>query len=56
MLLLWLVRNNLLHGGKHGDTYRDNPERTMQLLQQGRIVLDELVELDNFGNDYRRNY
>lgn len=55
-LLLRLVRNNLFHGGKHGDTHWDNPERTVQLLQQGQIVLDELVELGGFGNDYRRSY
>jgi hypothetical protein len=55
-LLLRLVRNNLFHGGRHGDAHWDIPERTVQLLQQGQIVLDELVELGGFGNDYRRSY
>ena len=55
-LLLRLLRNNLFHGGKHGDPQWDDPERTVRLLQQGQIVLDELVELGGFGNDYRRSY
>lgn len=55
-LLLRLVRNNLFHGGKHGDKHWDDPESTTRLLKQSQVVLDELVELGGFGNDYRRSY
>lgn len=55
-LLLRLVRNNLFHGGKHGDTHWDDPEHTVRLLKQGQAALDELAELGGFGKDYRRSY
>ena len=55
-LLLRLVRNNLFHGGKHGDSQWDNPERTLGLLQTSSAVLDELAELGRFSDDYARAY
>lgn len=55
-LLLRLVRNNLFHGGKHGEPGWDDPERTLQLLNQCRVVLDELAALGKFGADYQRAY
>jgi hypothetical protein len=55
-LLLRLVRNNLFHGGKHGDPGWDDPQRTLELLGQCRVVLDELAELGGFTADYQRAY
>jgi hypothetical protein len=55
-LLLRLLRNNLFHGGRHGDPQWDDPESTMRLLGQGRLALDELAELGGFGSDYRRSH
>ena len=55
-LLLRLVRNNLFHGGRHGDKQWDDPEGTVRLLGQAQLALDELAELGGFGNDYRRSY
>lgn len=55
-LLLRLVRNNLFHGGKHGEPGWDDPERTLRLLTQCRVVLDELAALGKFGADYQRAY
>ena len=39
-LLLRLVRNNLFHGGKHGDKHWDDPESTVRLLKQSQLALD----------------
>ncbi len=55
-LLLRLVRNNLFHGGKHGERNWDDPETTLRLMQQCRVVLDELAALGGFTNDYQRTY
>jgi len=50
------VRNNLFHGGKHGDKGWDDPERTRALLESGIAVLDELADLGGFQVDYKRFY
>lgn len=55
-LLLRLLRNNLFHGGRQGDTHWDDPDSTVRLLGHGLAALDELAELGGFGNDYRRSY
>jgi hypothetical protein len=56
VLALKTIRNNLFHGGKHGDADWDNPERNLFLLTNGKAVLDSLAELSNFRDDYRRDY
>jgi len=50
------VRNNLFHGGKHGMTYWDNPDRVRLLLTATIIVLGELAEVGGFGGDYDLYY
>ena len=52
-----VVRNNLFHGGKHGEKAWDDPERTSLLLTLGLAVLKQLAELDesiraDFQNEY----
>jgi len=54
--LLKTVRNNLFHGGKHGDVGWDDPERTKFLLTVGKRVLDQLVQLASLEADYRQQY
>ncbi len=54
--LLKTVRNNLFHGGKHGDDGWDDPERIMALLGLSIRVLHELADLADFGADYTRYY
>ena len=54
--LLKTIRNNLFHGGKHGADGWDNPERTAELLQVGKKILDQLAELANFEADYTQYY
>lgn len=50
------VRNNLFHGGKHGSTYWDNPERTKLLLTTTITVLHELARLEGREEDFTRYY
>jgi hypothetical protein len=50
------VRNNLFHGGKHGNEGWDNPDRMRQLLPTTIIVLDELAAFSGINGDYRRQY
>ena len=50
------VRNNLFHGGKHGNEGWDNLDRMRQLLPTTIIVLDELAALSGISSDYRREY
>jgi len=54
--MLLTVRNNLFHGGKHGDSDVDIKSRNMQLLTIGKIVLDQLAQLAGFEHSYTRNY
>ncbi len=54
--VLKTVRNNLFHGGKHGETGWDDPERMAKLLTAGRSVLDELALLGSLEADYQRRY
>lgn len=54
--MLNTVRNNLFHGGKHGDTDVDNKERNLQLLNASKQVLDQLAEFAGFDADYTRCY
>jgi hypothetical protein len=56
IIMLNAVRNNLFHGGKHGDTEMDSKERNLELLRLGKIVLDQMVQLGGFESDYRRYY
>ena len=53
-LLLRLVRNNLFHGGKPGDSSWDDPQKLVPLLQTSRSALDELVAFAGFKGDYER--
>jgi hypothetical protein len=57
--IVWMlntVRNNLFHGGKHGDCEVDDKDRNLQLLRNGKVVMDELAEMAGFHADYTRNY
>lgn len=54
--LLNTVRNNLFHGGKHGDTDVDNKERNLELLKISKVVLDQLAAHANVYEDYTRYY
>lgn len=54
--LLCAIRNNLFHRGKHGDIEMDNQDRSLQLLTQGKLVLDNLAEMTGFNDDYQRFY
>lgn len=50
------VRNNLFHGGKHGNEGWDDPPRALLLLGLSIGILDELGELGGFEADYKRYY
>lgn len=54
--MLITVRNNLFHGGKHGDTDVDNKIRNVELLTIGKIILLQLAQLSEIENDYTRYY
>lgn len=54
--LLKTVRNNLFHGGKHSAEGWDEPDRTKQLLSNGKMILDQLIEMAGFEADYTRYY
>ena len=53
--MLKTVRNNLFHGGKHGDQEVDVLERSIKLVVVCKIILDQLAKLANFEDDYRRD-
>jgi hypothetical protein len=51
------IRNNLFHGGKHGDESWDNPDRIKFLLKNGNSVIDQLANLhDDLRAHYRDEY
>jgi hypothetical protein len=50
------VRNNLFHGGKHGDKLWDDPARMRQLLPLVIVVLNELAAFAGMEDDYYRYY
>ncbi|WP_414828410.1 hypothetical protein [Alteromonas sp. H39] len=54
--MLSTVRNNLFHGGKHGDLEVDDINRNMSLLSLGKQVLDQLAEQFSYEGDYKRYY
>ncbi|WP_394179574.1 hypothetical protein [Marinomonas posidonica] len=54
--MLRTIRNNLFHGGKHGDKEVDCQSRNMLLLCEGKKVLDQLAEQFGFDGDYKRIY
>lgn len=54
--MLRVVRNNLFHGGKHGDVEVDDKERNLDLLVCSKAVLDHLAQLANFAGDYDGYY
>lgn len=53
---LLTVRNNLFHGGKHGDVDVDDKARNLELLACGKAVLDQLAKIACFSDDYERYY
>ena len=53
-LLLRLVRNNLFHGGKPGDSHWDDPLPWISLLETGSAALDELASFAGFNRAYDR--
>ncbi|NNE32457.1 MAG: hypothetical protein HKN40_08820 [Winogradskyella sp.] len=54
--MLTTIRNNLFHGGKHGDGEVDDINRNLELLRLGKEVLDDFANQFNFVNDYTRYY
>jgi hypothetical protein len=54
--LLKTVRNNLFHGGKHGDVDIDSRKRNLELLNTGKLVLDQLASIGDLEGDYTRYY
>jgi hypothetical protein len=54
--LLKTVRNNLFHGGKHGGSGWDDPQRTSRLLSASLSVVEELVKLAALQSDYAQIY
>lgn len=54
--MLKAIRNNLFHGGKHGDTQVDDQKRNLQLLKCAKLVLDEFAVIAGWENDYQRIY
>ena len=54
--MLNAIRNNLFHGGKHGDIDMDSRERNLGLLNNAKVILDQLVALASFEEDYTRYY
>lgn len=52
--VLRTVRNNLFHGGKHGDRGWDEPKRTATLLELGITILDEIAHQTDMEQDYTR--
>jgi hypothetical protein len=47
------IRNNLFHGGKHGDRFWDDPDRITFLLKNGNRVIDQL---SNLHGELRAHY
>lgn len=56
VVMLKTVRNNLFHGGKHGSADWDDPQRTRELLEAARPILDELADLAGFAADLHQIY
>ena len=56
VLMLKTVRNNLFHGGKHGEAFWDDPTRVQALLSNAQRFLAELAALGGFDADYVRYY
>lgn len=54
--MLSTIRNNLFHGGKHGDIEVDDKNRNLSLLSLGKQVLDQLAEQFGYEGDYKRYY
>lgn len=54
--MLKTIRNNLFHGGKHGDADVDSKDRNLELLKISKVVLDQLVALSELEADYQRCY
>ena len=54
--MLKAVRNNLFHGGKHGDVEMDSKKRNLELLKLGKHILDQLAQVAGLESDYTRNY
>jgi hypothetical protein len=54
--MLSAVRNNLFHGGKHGDIEVDDRKRNIELLKLSKVVLDQLAGTADFEGDYKRYY
>ncbi|MCE9684008.1 hypothetical protein [Halomonas alkalisoli] len=54
--MLRTVRNNLFHGGKHGDIDVDSKKRNLELLGCGKVILDQLADSASLTNDYERFY
>jgi len=52
-LLIRAVRNNLFHGGKHGERSWDDPDRVRFLLENSLEVMDSIADL---GVDIRSHY
>jgi len=51
--LIKTVRNNLFHGGKHGDVSWDDQDRMKVLLGLVLEILGEIAEIAGLQNDYQ---
>jgi hypothetical protein len=49
--LLKTIRNNLFHGRKHGADGWDKPARIQDLLETGKLILDQLARLADIEAD-----
>lgn len=56
VLMLKTVRNNLLHGAKHGTANWDDLTRTSELLTSATTILPEFAKMAGFEADYCRFY
>ena len=54
--MLNAIRNNLFHGGKHGDIEVDDRKRNLELLKLSKAVLDQLAQMADFESDYKGYY
>lgn len=54
--MLLTIRNNLFHGGKHGDFGMNDLQKNLELLKLGKIVLDQLADFSGLESDYKKEY
>ncbi len=56
-LIVKTIRNNLFHGGKHGERSWDDPLKVTFLLQNSIVVINKFSELNtDLKSHYRNEY